>query len=75
MLGEAGDQQPRSLSVSYLKPILNQNQGEDAIELLNQHREQQQKVYGASCNVEAQVNTLPGEKSMSLPEFIATLCE
>jgi CRISPR system Cascade subunit CasC len=75
VLGEAGAQQPRSLSVAYLQPLISQNQAVDAIKLLEEHRQQQQKVYGPSCSQEAILNTLPGAESLSLEQFIATLCE
>jgi len=75
MLGEVGNQQPRSLSVSYLKPVMGQDQGKSAIKALNDHRDQQKTVYGESCDAQAVINTLPGEETCSLEEFIATMCE
>lgn len=75
ILGEAGDQQPRSLSVSFLRPITDHNQAESAINALNAHRKQQQKVYGDCANVSAVMNTLPDADTISFDEFCATLCE
>ena len=75
ILGESGSQQPRSLSVSFLKPVNNQNQAETAINELNKHRDQQEKVYGKSWTNQAVMNTLPGAETDSLDEFCAKLCE
>lgn len=75
MLGEAGDQQPRSLSVSFLRPINDHNQAESAIKALDKHRKQQNIVYGDCANITAVMNTLPGAETKSLDEFCATLCE
>jgi CRISPR system Cascade subunit CasC len=75
VLGEVGKQQPRSLSVAYLQPLTGNNQGIDAIARLDAHRKQQKKVYGDCCDHEVVINTLPGEKTESMDNFIATLCE
>lgn len=74
-LGEAGNQQPRSLSVAYLQPLISQNQGKDAIDTLLKHRDQQEKVYGKCADTTAEINTLPGAESKSLKEFVIALCE
>jgi CRISPR system Cascade subunit CasC len=74
-LGEVGKQQPRSLSVAYLQPLVSNDQGVDAISRLNDHRDQQQKVYGDCCEHSAVINTLPDTESLSMDQFIATLCE
>ena len=78
-LGEVGSQQPRSLSVAFLQPVNERNsdkgQAALAIEALNKHREQQTKVYGACCELDSEINTLPGAETASLEDFIATMCE
>jgi CRISPR system Cascade subunit CasC len=74
-LGELGEQQPRSLSVAFLKPIAGEHNGEMAVELLQKHRDKQAKVYGKSWAHQSIINTLPDTQSDSLDVFIATMCE
>ncbi len=74
-LAEVGEQQPRSLSVAFLQPLTGRDQLRDAIKHLKQHREQQEKIYGAACTSAVEINSVPGEQTATMQEFIATICE
>jgi CRISPR system Cascade subunit CasC len=52
VLAEKGDQQPRSLSVAYLKPINRENEDfiADSIKLVTQQKESFDQVYGACAD-------------------------
>ncbi|MCC4263861.1 type I-E CRISPR-associated protein Cas7/Cse4/CasC [Oceanimonas baumannii] len=63
VLAEKGDQQPRSLSVAFLKPIIGENQAEDAVQALQRQVENFDKVYGACADDRYSVNALEGEGS------------
>ena len=64
ILAEKGEQQPRSLSVAFLKPIQGQNQAEDAIAVLTTQRENFEKVYGKCADHYVTMNALTGEGSL-----------
>ena len=78
VLAEKGDQQPRSLSVAYLKPIDNRTLhadgldfGSAAVNALVSQRDNMNKVYGACAEEEYAINVLTGEGTMAeLLEFI-----
>jgi len=64
MLAEKGTQQPRSLSVAFLKPVQGQNQAEDSIEALKKQRANFDQVYGACADDFRTMNALNGEGSL-----------
>lgn len=65
ILVEKGEQQPRSLSVAFLKPTQGTNMLSDAIETLRKTRSNMDQVYGPCCSVSAELNANSGE-GMSL---------
>jgi CRISPR system Cascade subunit CasC len=77
VLAEKGNQQPRSLSQAFLKPVKpNQEKGEDtltrAIAELTRRRNNFNTVYGNCVDACAQFNVETGEGSLSeLAEFVA----
>jgi CRISPR system Cascade subunit CasC len=64
MLAEAGDQQPRSLSVAFLKPISGQDMLSSAIAAMQGTRENMDKVYGACSDDSRAMNAVTGEGSL-----------
>lgn len=60
VLAEKGDQQPRSLSVAFLKPITGVGYGTEAIEALTTHLGNMDKVYGPCADERFFVNALDG---------------
>jgi len=67
VLAEKGNQQPRSLSVAFLKPITNrdgEDYGESAVAALLQQQINMDKVYGACADACCQINTFTGEGSL-----------
>lgn len=60
ILAEKGDQQPRSLSVAFLKPITSADYGIDAIEALTNHLNNMDAVYGPCADSRFFVNALNG---------------
>lgn len=72
VLAEKGEQQPRSLSVAFLKPIAGANQAEDAVRALQRQVENFDKVYGACADARYAVNALEGEGNFEqLKAFVA----
>ena len=68
-LCEVGDQQPRSLSVAFLKPMTSGDFLDEAIRALLKTRDQMDRVYGACSDRHASFNTLDG--TGTLDELIA----
>ncbi len=64
ILCESGDQQPRSLSVSFLKPIGGSDLLNHSIEALEQTRQKMDAVYGDGAERIATLNALTGEGSL-----------
>lgn len=64
LLVEKGPQQPRSLSVSFLKPIQGQDVLNDAITALNKQCDNFDKVYGPCAADRKAMNALTGEGSL-----------
>jgi len=60
VLAEKGDQQPRSLSVAFLKPITGSDYGTDAVKALTTHLNNMDKVYGKCADQRFFVNALNG---------------
>ncbi len=73
MLAEKGTQQPRSLSVAFLKPIQGSDQAGDAIDALIKQRDNFDKVYGQCAEGSQSMNAMTGEGS--LEELIAFVTE
>lgn len=72
VLAEKGSQQPRSLSVAFLKPIAGEDQAVDAIAALERQCENFDKVYGACADARQSLNALTGEGSFDeLKAFVA----
>lgn len=65
---EKGDQQPRSLSVSFLKPIYGSNYGNDAIEALKVQLNNMDEVYGKCAESRFYIDTLKGVGGAYLSE-------
>ncbi|MGR9116781.1 MAG: type I-E CRISPR-associated protein Cas7/Cse4/CasC [Gammaproteobacteria bacterium] len=74
VLAEKGDQQPRSLSVAYLKPIMDRENDDfitDAIEALNTQKENFDKVYEPCADDRYELNVPEGKGSLSkLLDFV-----
>ena len=72
VLAEKGKQQPRSLSVSFLKPVHGQDQAGAAIKALEGQRESFEQVYGPCAEGQYVLNAVDGEGSLSeLKTFLA----
>ncbi len=79
VLAEKGEQQPRSLSVAFLKPIDSrtiyrdeQDFGTAAVEALEKHRQNLDNVYGACADESYSINALTGTGQMAeLLAFVA----
>lgn len=69
LLAERGDQQPRSLSVAYLKPVTGANILKDAIKALEECVTNMDTVYGPTSDKTCRLNTVEG--TGSLPELLA----
>lgn len=71
VMAEKGTQQPRSLSVAYLKPINKEDQAAEAIKELQLQAENFDKVYGACADARYEINALKGEGTFDeLAKFI-----
>ena len=64
ILCETGDQQPRSLSVAYLKPVEGKNMLDDAIKSLTHKRNNMDAVYGKCSDKQIEMNADTGEGSL-----------
>lgn len=70
---EKGEQQPRSLSVSFLKPIPDGDQLSDAINALEKQEQNFTNVYGGCSSAQYKINALTGEGSFAqLLAFVAS---
>lgn len=73
VLAEKGEQQPRSLSVAFLKPIQAEDQAGEAIEVLEKQIENMDKVYGVCADNRYSLNALTGDGSFDeLLNFVAS---
>lgn len=71
-LAEKGEQQPRQLSVAFLKPINDADQAGTAIEALANQLINFDKVYGKCADDRCQLNAIAGEGSLvELLDFVA----
>jgi CRISPR system Cascade subunit CasC len=64
LLAEKGAQQPRSLSVAFLKPVEGKDMLKDAIDALRKCRENIDTVYGKCCASDCEMNTITGQKTL-----------
>lgn len=75
VLAEKGEQQPRSLSVAFLKPIdqrLSEDFAADAIAALTDQRQKFDQVYGDCADAHYQLNAVKGDGKLSeLLDFVA----
>ncbi|MDZ4782767.1 MAG: type I-E CRISPR-associated protein Cas7/Cse4/CasC [Planctomycetia bacterium] len=69
MLVEKGSQQPRSLSLAFVKPVNGTDMIQDSIEALNDKRQNMDKVYGDCADARKFFNAETGEGSLA--ELIA----
>jgi len=65
ILCECGNQQPRSLSVTFLKPVNDSDMLNTAIDQLNKTMENMDKVYGDCADKRKTMNALNGEGSLA----------
>lgn len=71
-LAERGSQQPRSLSLAFLKPVNGSDYASEAVEVLERVRDNMDKVYGNCADSRRQFNVLTGEGSLQeLLDFVA----
>jgi len=73
VLAEMGRQQPRSLSVAFLKPIQGQDQAGEAIQCLESQVKRFDQVYGACADQRCVLNAIAGNGSFDeLVKFLRT---
>ncbi len=71
-LAEKGEQQPRQLSVAFLKPVNDVDQAGAAITALTKQVTNFDKVYGECADTRCQFNAMTGEGSLAeLLDFVA----
>ncbi|MCX2801291.1 type I-E CRISPR-associated protein Cas7/Cse4/CasC [Microbulbifer thermotolerans] len=71
VLAEKGSQQPRSLSVAFLKPVQGQDQATDAIARLEEQAQRFDQVYGECAEKRYSLNAHTGEGSFrELMDFL-----
>lgn len=72
VMAEKGNQQPRSLSVAYLKPVQDVDMGTAAVMALERQAENFDKVYGACADSRYSLNAMSGHGSfVELMQFVA----
>ncbi|WP_292366559.1 MULTISPECIES: type I-E CRISPR-associated protein Cas7/Cse4/CasC [unclassified Methanoculleus] len=64
LLAERGSQQPRSLSVAFLKPVDGEDQLDGAITALAKTRKNMEQVYGSCADGYKEMNALTGEGTL-----------
>lgn len=64
ILAEKGEQQPRSLSVAFLKPVRGEDVLENAIKAIQTKRDNMEKVYGKCADTMKIMNAETGEGSL-----------
>ena len=71
-MAEKGADQPRSLSLAYVKPVTGNDYASDAVDGLLQVRDNMDKVYGLCAESRCQFNVLSAEGSLvELLDFVA----
>lgn len=73
ILCEIGDQQPRSLSVAFLKPVSGNDLLSQSVQYLGSTVENMDKAYGACADKRSVMNVATGEGSLA--EILATVTE
>ncbi|HGX92552.1 MAG TPA: type I-E CRISPR-associated protein Cas7/Cse4/CasC [Candidatus Tenderia sp.] len=73
ILCEIGDQQPRSLSVAFLKPVSGNDLLSQSVQYLSSTVENMDKAYGACADKRSVMNVATGEGSLA--EILATVTE
>lgn len=78
VLAEKGDQQPRSLSVAFLKPVTSQGGegadfGTSAVDALTRQRANMDAVYGPCADATCEMNVFEGKGA--LPELLKFVAE
>ena len=63
-LAEAGDQQPRSLSVAFLNPVIRGDYGVAAVTALTDTRDKMDAVYGSCADKQCSFNSFDGTGSL-----------
>jgi CRISPR system Cascade subunit CasC len=66
VLAESGAQQPRSLSVAFLKPVMGNDYGEEAVGQLRRQRDNFDAVYGPCADDRYEIDTVNSEVKGSL---------
>jgi CRISPR system Cascade subunit CasC len=69
VLAEKGDQQPRSLSVAFLKPITGNDYGSEAISALTKHLDNIDTAFGKCADERFFVNALDGKGGNYLTSY------
>lgn len=73
VLAEKGAQQPRSLSVAYLKPVTDADQGAAAVTALKKQSDNFDMVYGPCASSRYEMNALEGEGTLvELLQFVTS---
>lgn len=71
VMAEKGPQQPRSLSVAFLKPVQGQDQAGDAVDRLEEQAKRFDNVYGECADQRCSLNAHTGEGSFrALMDFL-----
>lgn len=72
-LAEKGAQQPRSLSLAFVKPVDSGDYANEAVDALERVRDNMDKVYGGCADRRNQFNVLTGEGSLAeFLDFVST---
>ena len=64
VLAEKGDQQPRSLAVSFLRPVDGHDYGDQALRAIRTQRDHFDQVYGACADDRYEIDAFRGEGSL-----------
>lgn len=73
VLAEKGSQQPRSLSVAFLKPVRDDDMATAAVQALMMQMDNFDKVYGPCADTRYSFNAITGEGSFAeLADFVAS---
>lgn len=73
VLAEKGEQQPRSLSVAFLKPVTDPDQGSAAVNALKKQNDNFDTVYGPCASSRYEMNALEGEGTLAeLLQFVTS---
>ncbi|MCY1291693.1 CRISPR system Cascade subunit CasC [compost metagenome] len=71
-MAEKGPQQPRALTLAFVKPVSGDDYASDAVVALKRVRDNMDKVYGACADSRYQIDVLQGEGSAAeLLDFVA----